>query len=208
MSIHNAIKYGTSLLRGYSRATGLGEDEEGTVRLGETLTPVLDFWSQPEWAFSRGEIPGVTRVVKNAVAGEFGIIGLLVPAASRRRIVVVELVKIASIVAGTCFLEVCTEAQINALTAAAQTVGSTRDTRAGFDTASQTISGSAVAQTAGGRQLDVALSTAGGPGGLYDAAVPFVLSPGFALAAVGRAANEQIIVTFRYREREAFPGEL
>jgi hypothetical protein len=206
--IHNAIKYSSPLLRAYSRVVGLGEDEEGTVRLGETLTPVLDIWSLPEWAFNRGELIGVTRVTKAAVAGEFSIIGILCPSAARRRLVVVEKAGVVSTVAGGCILELCTEAQLNALTAAAQTVGSSRDRRAGADSATQTISGSAVAQTTGGRVIDAALSTTGGTAGPFEFGLPVILPPGFALAIVGRAANELIIATFAYREREAFPGEL
>lgn len=90
--IHNAIKYGTDILRAYSRAVGLGEEEEGTVRLGETLTPVMDVWSLPEWAFLRGETLWADNNLIVAVAAEFGFGGVRNPTGSRRVVVVKELV--------------------------------------------------------------------------------------------------------------------
>lgn len=208
--IHNALKYGTALLRGFSRALGLGEDEEGVVRLGETLTPVIDFWSatEPQWAVLRGERLGVTRHFKAAVAGEFGVVALVNPGPPQRRVVVVEFAACITGVAGGVILEGATAAQVNALTGAAQQVGSSRDRRFGEDTTTQTIAGSAVAQTTGGRLIDTALSTAAGTPGPFTVALPYVLPPGQALAIVGRIANESVVGFFRYREREAFPGEV
>lgn len=204
--IHNELRR-SKLSEALTRALGASKGAPGIERFGETLTPTIDLWSQPEWAFLRNERLGATVHVKAAVAGEFGIIGIVNPATSNR-IVVVEVAGVTTTVAGTTFLEAATEAQMNALTAAAQQVGSTRDRRGGTDTATQTIAGSAVAQTTGGRQVDRALSTTAGNPGLFTVALPHVLPPGQALAIVGRIANEIVIAFFGFRERQALPGEL
>jgi hypothetical protein len=81
--IHNAIKYGTDLLRAYSRFIGLGEDEEGTVRLGETLTPILDLWRHPDAdilrrAYRCGQMAGVA-----AVAASIAKVQVFMPSTAR-----------------------------------------------------------------------------------------------------------------------------
>jgi len=54
----------------------------GLERYGETLTPVIDMWSRPEFALLRGEaLFGEIEPVP-AVVGELGMAGIVVPAAS------------------------------------------------------------------------------------------------------------------------------
>jgi hypothetical protein len=86
LNLHNQIKYGTDFLRGFSRAFGLAEDEEGPVRLGETVTPIANLFdrNRPEWAYLRQEKIFVARLV--AAAGGAGVrseVGIFNPAGSR-----------------------------------------------------------------------------------------------------------------------------
>ncbi len=205
--LHNELRR-SKLSEALTRAIGASKGAVGIERFGETLTPMIDLWSLPEWSALRNERLGIIRVATGPVAGNFSFVFLVNPIAAGR-LVVVDAVSVATIVAGSCFLESATEAQVAAgIAAAAQTVGTTRDRRLGIDTATQTISGINVAQTIGGRQIEVATSTAGGGGGLFVLGLPHVLPPGQALGVSGRVANEQMIATFRWRERQALPGEL
>lgn len=47
-NLHNEFKYGVQLLRAFRLGTGMGEGD-GVVRLGETLTPIVNFEDHPEW---------------------------------------------------------------------------------------------------------------------------------------------------------------
>lgn len=54
MGQHNALQQYTELLDAYSRALGERDGWSGIERGGETLTPVIDLWSQPDWDYLRG----------------------------------------------------------------------------------------------------------------------------------------------------------
>jgi len=71
--LHNAITRYTELLRGLKRVMALDSDAEGVSRLGETLTPILDVWSQPDMAIPRGEFLCAGILEKSAVAAEYTI---------------------------------------------------------------------------------------------------------------------------------------
>lgn len=53
-SIHNALRRG-GLSHALTSAVGDTKAEGGLERYGETLQPVIDLWSLPEWAFLREE---------------------------------------------------------------------------------------------------------------------------------------------------------
>lgn len=53
--VHNALDRATELVRGFRRAMGLLGPDGGVERFGETLTPVMDMWSQPHWNTLRGD---------------------------------------------------------------------------------------------------------------------------------------------------------
>jgi hypothetical protein len=74
--VHNALHRTTELLQGFKRAMGIDRDADGVERLGETLTPVFDIWSQPEWARLRGEHLGVIELSAVAAAALRSIIGI------------------------------------------------------------------------------------------------------------------------------------
>ena len=81
-TIHNAIKRGGQLLTSIGNLVGLGEGEEGTFRLGETLTPILNVWELPEAALGRGETLICGRALVAAVAAENSFVGLRNPSGS------------------------------------------------------------------------------------------------------------------------------
>lgn len=205
--LHNELRR-SKLSEALTHAVGASKGSVGIERFGETLTPIIDLWSLPEWAALRQERLGVIRASQAAVAVNFGFVCLVNPIVSGR-LVTCEAITVATTVSGSIPLELATEAQVTAgLAAAAQTVGSTRDRRLGLQTATQTISGINVAQTLGGTVVEVATSTAGGAGGPFTVALPIVLPPGQAIVIAGRVVNELIQVNFRWRERQALPGEL
>jgi len=53
---HNELQKFPALQRAIALAVGMKQEEEGVTRLGETLTPVIDFWSNPEWSFLYDEV--------------------------------------------------------------------------------------------------------------------------------------------------------
>jgi len=89
--LHNAIKYGGQLLKGLAFAVGVDPQESGVERLGETLTPTIDPWTMPEWAYLRAE-----RLIASAfdivgAAGTVPEVMLYNPQTSRRLLVVTNL---------------------------------------------------------------------------------------------------------------------
>jgi len=83
--VHNALHHSTQLLDGLRRAVGAGDDAdfEGTSRFGETLQPILDVWSEPEWQVLRGQSPWARYVnTATAPAGRFPSVELVNPVGS------------------------------------------------------------------------------------------------------------------------------
>lgn len=109
---HNELRRGE-----VSRAlkNALGDTRQGGLeRYGETLTPAIDLWGRPEWAFLRDEhLWGFSQTVA-AVVGEQGGVAVVNPAGSNR-IVVVEGATGQSVVANIALqLALTTEAVITA----------------------------------------------------------------------------------------------
>lgn len=84
MSLHNKLEQYPQLLKGFNVATGLLENEEGVIRLGETLTPTIDLFNgRREWALLRGEQWYARRTfIAAGGAGTNAAIGLGNPANS------------------------------------------------------------------------------------------------------------------------------
>lgn len=80
---HNALKYGTNLSRAAARAFGLGDEESGLSRLGETLQLTANLWQRPEWAYLRGERIWQVNASQGAVAAELSSIGVSSPTGTR-----------------------------------------------------------------------------------------------------------------------------
>lgn len=80
--IHNILHRG-QLTDALKRAVGATKSEGGVERFGETLTPIIDLWSNPEWQWYRHEIGFYALREQAAVALEFGMIAVTLPAASK-----------------------------------------------------------------------------------------------------------------------------
>lgn len=88
-SVHNQLSRGpwTAAIKA---ALGVSRSDGGIERFGETLQPVFDLWSRPEWRLLRGEyIWGFARSVV-AVVGEFSFVGIRVPAGLEQVLCTVE----------------------------------------------------------------------------------------------------------------------
>lgn len=204
-AIHNQLTRGP-VSRALKVAVGDTKGLGGVERYGETLTPTIDLWHNPEWAFLRDETLLARRVVQAAVAGEFGAVGMVNPAGSGF-LTVVEQVTASAAVAFVFELDVATEAQILA-SLAVSVFGLARDRRLPAATgATQVVAGSDAAAFIG-----QALERRGSPGVNQEAefkiALPLVLPPGQGFIVIGQVVNTQIVVSLGWRERRAFPGEL
>lgn len=203
-SLHNQIKYGTSLLRAFSRAVGLGEDEEGTVRLGETLTPTFDAWRLVDHAFLRGERIGAFANGQAAVAGEKAFIALCNPAGTRRITTVTSL--LVRIEAAAIFsIGMIADATISAAEDSNGRMAS-RDPRNTL-TLQTIFRRGAIAGGLGLTALEIARTDPNVPWRVH-CAVPCVLTPGFGLVVEHTVDNATIAASWQFTERQALPGEL
>lgn len=81
--VHNALHHFTDLQAAYRKAVGeAAADFNGIERAGETLTPTLNMWERPEWAFLRREALINAYHEQAAVALEVSFVGLRNPAGS------------------------------------------------------------------------------------------------------------------------------
>lgn len=202
--IHNALHRTTQLQRGFALAFGL-ENDQGVERLGETLTPVVDLWREPEWAALRGVLLGARMRSAAAIAGELGFVTLSNPAGSDI-IVTVDAVKIRNDGADAAF----TVGELADSVAAAEEVsnarGSSRDARIGTVTrAINRIGGSAAGLGLSAAEAFRVTSLVEKFAGI---AVPCVLTPGRAIAVECATANLTFSAGFRWTERPLISGEL
>lgn len=201
--IHNQLDHSAELLGGISVAAGLGRDKDGVIRLGESLEPILDPFSLPEWAYLRAERLGAGRGFQPAVAAEFSIIALG-NAAGSGNLVVVESVNILSTV--TTQLEVAADSLVAATLGAAAFYVSGRDRRFGSTQGRTFLKiGSDLASTFG-----VQLEQQAGAAGVFNSYIstPIVLKPGDDLLIIAQTINTAIQCNWKWRERKAFTGEL
>jgi hypothetical protein len=205
VTIHNQLSHSAELQNGIAIAVGLPSTQDGVIRLGETLDPTIDVWSQPEWAYLRGERLGAGRGFAAAVAAEFSIVALG-NAAGSGNIVVVD--KVSAEPSGNLVLslEVVADSIIAATLSAAAFFGSGRDRRFG-STAGRTFLRSG---TDPGSTFGVQLEHQVGATTLFAnfTCPPIVLKPGDDLIVIGQSVNLSLDVNFSWRERKAWSGEL
>lgn len=206
--LHNAIRRFGSLIAGVRRMVG-GSADVQLERLGETLTPILNPWGLPEWAYPRGEFLLLATRNAGATAAEYSGIAIVNPAGSQC-LLVIDAVK------GRCdtgnialTLTYATEASI-AATLATSTFAVARDTR--------TAKGASTARNLGPvmyvgtdpvgwlnelEELFVNATT-------YSAAIspPYIIRPGVGLVLSGKTVNTAMRGCFVGRWRAALPGEL
>lgn len=207
MTIHNAIKYGSDLLRGYSRAIGLAEDEEGAVRLGETITPIIDVWSRPEWAALRFEILWAVFLTTTGIAAEKAMVAIINPTGSKL-IVVVDAAVARLSVSGAAYANVLTQA---AIAAKQDTTGSgqVRDRRPSTATRIVTSMGSAAGAIVSAVSCMEEIRHIDGNEPMTPLnCLPVILSPGFGFVIEANTDATSIGANFRGSSRPALPGEL
>jgi hypothetical protein len=207
--VHNELRRG-GLSAALTRAVGDMRGAGGLERYGETMTPVLDLWRQPEWAFLRGEALVSVGVGVNAVAAENGFAAIINPAGSGMLIVVEEAGIDAGGLAASTVLNVQgnTEAVI-AATLTTVVTGNVRDTR-NFATTGTYARGVIRTGTDAGA-VGVSLESVRQPAGnmVYArVSVPNVLHPGFGFVIGLGTVNTAFTANFKWRERRAFPAEL
>ncbi len=193
--VHNALHHFTQIQDAYRKA--LGETDPGFTgieRAGETVTPTIDLWAQPDWAFLQGRILFARRVSSAAVAGRFSSVELVNPAGSGI-LVVTELIR-----SGTSSLDIAVDSG-TALGVTATTQGLARDTRypAGPVSVATVVTGDLAA---GVTQPQDRITS----GVLANR--PYILRPGTKLFLVGLAVNTAIEVVLYWMERRVLNGEL
>jgi len=206
--VHNAITRG-DLSSALTRLLGISRGAEGLERLGETLTPVIDTWGLPEWAILRGEKLAAIRMAATAVAAEFGIIALGNPAGSNNLTVVEAVDTIAGAAAMSVFLEVVADTVVAATLGAAAFPIAARDRRFEAGQSGQTRSFVKFG-TDPGNTFGASIEQKFVPTTAYIAFqnLPVILRPGDDLIVVGQTVNNAFNANFKWRERQAYPGEL
>lgn len=205
--VHNELPR-SPLASAMSRAVGDMVGDSGLERYGETLTPTLNLWNLPEWAYLRKEWLLTFNHTVSAIAGEFGMSALVVPAGSQNIVVVDEAVW-QQTTAGYCELRFDTQAVI-AATLAVLGRGISRDARlwAGGLPGQATIY-AGTDPGAVGTLLQRSFAPSGGSNvGTFQCTWPIVLTAGYGLIMEWQTANTPVMFGWRYRERRTFPGEL
>lgn len=205
MTIHNELGQMPELLRAYVVSAGLKENEEGVARLGETLTPVMDIWSRPEWALLRGETPWAARTfVAAGGAGNNAGAAICNPANSGIVIVVEAAVANAGAAAQQLSINLYTDAAVLAVLGT-NFAASTRDRRR--QSFAQTIcrSGTPAGVLAGGTSLEVRTHAASEQVQLIS--LPVMLYANMALAVFNNTANAALDASWRGYERKCVLNE-
>jgi hypothetical protein len=205
VTIHNQLTESAELQSGIARAAGLGTEADGVIRLGETLDPTIDPWSQPEWAYLSGERLGAIKSFAAAVAAEFGIIALG-NAAGSGNIVVVDACSAWPSSAATLNLEVVADSVVSGTLSAAGFAVSGRDRRFG-STQGRTFLKTG---TDPGSTFGVAIETQLGltTQSIDFKSLPVILKPGDDLIVICTTVNVALVANFKWRERKAFKNEL
>jgi len=200
VKVHNQISRG-DVTNAVQRALGITKpDTAGVERYSETLTPVQDIWSQPEWSFLRGErLQGFAGNV-GAIAAEFGYSALINPAGSN--VLVVVTVAVGRLLAYN--LQIGQEATYAATLAAVLPGGIFRDTRWPVSS----LGGSARIRTGTDPSGTLGTTIEFGTNGTPAVNLPVVLAPGWGVALAGVVVNTALDYVWGWRERKAYPGEL
>lgn len=203
--IHNALHRFTQARAAYQVVLGeLTPEFTGIERAGETITPVLDLWSRPEWAILRGEIPYAMWRTAPAVAAEFSAVALVNPATTRI-LAIVDACSMGQSAALQARLFTATEAAIDA-TLGTILKGNRRDTRLG-NTQSQCelLIGSDASADFGEDLEDRRVAVAEQ---LDFRSPPIILQPGFGLVMGHTVVNTAVNGWFKWREISGRPDEL
>lgn len=200
-TLHNELRYAVELQRAYRIAFGEA-GSWGLERGGETLQPHVDLWSLPEWARLRHEELASRTVLRAAgAAGTLAVVLIRVPT---DLLVVVEAIHVVGAVAG----DVITIGLMS--NAAAQTVtdGATRDSRwnrSSFLSQVRLESGVPVGGLTPNQLEQLVLDSTVQADSRV---VPIIVRGGHQLVVEQSNDAAAMRVTFKWRSRRAYPGEL
>lgn len=207
---HNQLREATALIASLGRAMGERDgDWSGIERAGETLQPIIDLWSLPEWAALRGETLWSVLFSQGKVAAEKGLVAVVNSSTSGCIAVVDGLYVRTTDAAGAFNWFIATEAAVLAQEDAGGGIN-VRDRR--------------MATLAGGWLIGQLRVSRGGSAGIaanilgnyatstiYPLVVPLapvVLRPGEAFCVEHGTVNLDILAGFSGRLRRAVAGEL
>jgi hypothetical protein len=198
--VHNALGSGP-LASALSRAVGDSVGPSGLERYGETLTPELDLWGQPEWAYLRREVLLGTRIFQAAVAGEFGGAAVINPDASGLLVVVERASAMAA--PQTLFNLGRAPSALVLATYASVARGLARDTRWNIgpglaNTAGQSLAAFGTDAAAVGALFASVVSGAGTFAD-FSVGLPIILHPGQAVVVESITANLAVQIGFSWR---------
>lgn len=198
-SLHNELHRFTDVQSAYARAVGeIAPGFSGIERAGETLTPTMNLWDQPEWAYLRRERLQYGRATQGAVAGELSHVGIRVPAG--QMLVVIESVDVGLAATGTLSFSTGSAVLTGGETASS---GAQRDRRIIGTSRAQMVRGSQAALSGAAVHFVRLLADT-----MYRYPFAIVLEPGTTFWVVHDTANLGLTVSFTWRERSALPGEL
>lgn len=205
--VHNELHV-ASLQLGIRRAVG-GDMEVEIERVGETLTPVLDLWTQPDWFFLRNVRRFAISVPLAANVAGIARFQISVPATARV-ITVIEELSVIENTAATEYAITDTGAFIAGGLAPCSALDSRWQIAPGGGSRPtqtlQTVDNTAAAQS--GIIVDRISVPTNTYGLSFRAGVPFTLSPGNYIQVQSNTVNHQCRFQVRGYERTAFPGEL
>ena len=203
MTVHNAIKYAPLVQRAAAAATGLAGEESGLERVGESLTPVFDLWTLPEWAFLRGErLCGWSRFVPAGGAATFA--GVALCNTTPNILCVVEAVSVQIAGASPVQLWMALDADVQA-SFPASSQGASRDRRNPGTTSLAVVRYGSPAATPTAAPLETRTIAVAETMDLV--APPIVLATGQCCFVQTTIANIALFANFKWRERRLFPSE-
>lgn len=210
MAIHNEIRRGT-LSAALTRAVAAMRGGGGLERFGETLTPTIDLWGLPEWAYLRQETLGV--VMRVAIAGANNSAVALANPLTSRSLVVVEEVTVLPTAQLTIDLYSATDS--TAALPSSQLAWRRDQRQANDDGTSAFLTTRTIARYSDGTiavippDWNVVLERIVCPvtGGRSVTCVPHVLAPGRMLVVYHPTAANALTVNFKFRERANIDDE-
>lgn len=208
--VHNAMPR-SPLQSALARVVGDSTGASGLERYGETLTPVVDLWRQPEWWHLQGLHRYSARFVVAAVAGEYGYGVLVSPytpvGTSNNTIAVVTSIKVSCIGAAmSYYVYHGLEGVYTGTIAPLGPIGEALDSRWLSPPQTHCYSGTDPAFLGAG-PLDYGISGSSTMLSL-DGGLPYILAPFRALAVVNTTVNTAFNVVFSWYERRISPTEL
>jgi hypothetical protein len=205
--LHNELK-SSPLARAIKKILAVSDSEGGLERFGETLTPVLDMWSLPEFEVPRGERGFSQSVNSPAVAARFSCIALTNPVGSQM-LGVVNLVRNTG--AGAIFFSTDTTIASSLLANLVTSSPRSLDLRP-FQVGQAAVPAAQLLLQSGDTAAGVSRANhflngigASGPPDSIDPRI--VLPPGTAVFLFGGAVNATITAEIRWRERRVIGSD-